>query len=159
MGNWNNIGCILLKIALELSELLVNMRLEKVLGPPWIHWGSALLYQPRRWQSHTHLNHSNSHTGFPGGSEVKNPPANARDMGSTPGLWRFPGEWNDNPLQYSYLGNPVDRGAWRTTVHGSRKSLARLSDQKTTTVTRLEGLQLFCDLFLPPPSPDNTQTD
>ena len=47
---------------------------------------------------------------------VKNPPANAgdiRDVGSIPGLGRFPGEGHGNPLQYSCLENPVDRGAWR----------------------------------------------
>ena len=52
---------------------------------------------------------------FPGGSVVKNPPANsgyAGDMDSIPGLGRFPGEGNDNPLQYSCLGNPMDRVAW-----------------------------------------------
>ena len=49
---------------------------------------------------------------------VKNPPANAGDMGSIPGLGRSPGEGNGNPLQYSCLGNPMDRGAWWTTVHG-----------------------------------------
>ena len=47
---------------------------------------------------------------------AKNPPANAgdiRDVGSVPGLGRFPGEGHGNPLQYSCLENPVDRGAWR----------------------------------------------
>ena len=43
---------------------------------------------------------------------------NARDWGSIPGLGRSPGEGNGNPLQHSYLGNPMDRGAWRATVHG-----------------------------------------
>ena len=47
---------------------------------------------------------------FPGGSVVKNLPANARDVGSVPGLGRSPGGGNGNPLQYSYLGNPIDRG-------------------------------------------------
>ena len=56
--------------------------------------------------------------GFPGGSMVKNPPANAGDAGLIPGSRRFPGEENGNPLQYSYLGNPMDRGTWRVTVHG-----------------------------------------
>ena len=46
---------------------------------------------------------------FPGGSVVKNPPANARGMGSTPGSERSPGEGNDNPFQYSCLENPMDR--------------------------------------------------
>ena len=56
--------------------------------------------------------------GFPGGSVVKNPPANAGDMGLIPGLERSPREGNDNPLQYSCLGNPMDREAWQVTVHG-----------------------------------------
>ena len=56
--------------------------------------------------------------GFPGGSVVKNLLANAGDRGSMPGLGRSPGEGNDNPPQYSCLGNPMDRGAWRATVHG-----------------------------------------
>ena len=55
---------------------------------------------------------------------VKNPPANAGDVevGSIPGLGRSPGEGHGNPLQYSILENPVDRGAWRATVHGFAKS-------------------------------------
>ena len=52
---------------------------------------------------------------------VKNPPANAGHMGSIPGLGRSPGEGNGNPLQDSCLGNPMDRGAWRATVHGVTK--------------------------------------
>ena len=59
--------------------------------------------------------------GFPGGSVVKNMPSNARDAGSIPGLGRCPGEGNGNPLQYSCLGNPIDRGAWQVTVHGVAK--------------------------------------
>ena len=47
---------------------------------------------------------------------VKNTPANAGDAGSTHGLGRFPGNGNGNPLQYSYVGNPMDRGAWQTAV-------------------------------------------
>ena len=56
--------------------------------------------------------------GFPGGSVVKNPPTNAEDAGSIPGLGRSPGEGKGNPLQYSCLGNPMDRGPWLATVHG-----------------------------------------
>ena len=48
---------------------------------------------------------------FPGGSVVKNLPANAEDPGSIPGSGRSPGRGNDNPLQYSCLENPMDRGA------------------------------------------------
>ena len=59
--------------------------------------------------------------GFPGVSVVKNPPANAGDAGSIPGLGRSPGEGNGNLLQYSCLGNRMDRGAWMATVHGVTK--------------------------------------
>ena len=60
---------------------------------------------------------------------VKNLPASAgdmRDMDSIPGLGRSPGEGNGNPLQYSYLENPMDRGSWQATVHGVTKSWTRL---------------------------------
>ena len=59
--------------------------------------------------------------GFPGGSVVKTPPANAGDAGSIPGSGRSPGEVNGNPLQYSCLGNPVYRGLRRATDHGVPK--------------------------------------
>ena len=58
---------------------------------------------------------------------VKNPPANAGNMCSIPGSGRSPGEGNGNPLQYSCLGNPMDRGAWQATVHGVTKSQTQLS--------------------------------
>ena len=60
---------------------------------------------------------------------VKNPSANAgdvRDKSSIPGLGRSPGEGNGNPLQYSCVENPMDRGAWRATVHRVRQSWAQL---------------------------------
>ena len=59
--------------------------------------------------------------GFPGGSVVKNPPANAGDAG------RSPQKVNGYPLQYSCLGNPMDRGAWWATVHGVAKNSTQLS--------------------------------
>ena len=91
--------------------------------------------------------------GFPGGSAVRKPPANAGDLGSVPGSGRPPGEGNDfpggsaerkppanagdlgsvpgsghgTPLQYSCLENPMDRGAWRATVPGVTKSQTRLT--------------------------------
>ena len=65
---------------------------------------------------------------FPGGSVVKNPPANEGDMGLIPGSRRYPGEGNGNPFQYSCLGNPVDRGAWWAAVHVVTKCQTRLSD-------------------------------
>ena len=60
--------------------------------------------------------------GFPGGSVVKNLPANAGDMGSVPESGRFPGEGNGSPLQYSCLENFMDRGAWRAIVYGVAES-------------------------------------
>ena len=56
-------------------------------------------------------------------SGKKKNPADAGDMSSIPGLGRSPGEGNGNPLQYSCLGNPVDRGAWRATVHEVAKEI------------------------------------
>ena len=56
--------------------------------------------------------------GCPCGSVVENPPVNAGYMGSIPGSGRSPGEGNGNPLQYSWLGNPMDRRAWWATDHG-----------------------------------------
>ena len=56
--------------------------------------------------------------GFPGGSVVKNSPASAGYMGLILGSGRSPRVGNGYPLQYSYLGNPMDRGAWQTTING-----------------------------------------
>ena len=64
--------------------------------------------------------------GFPGGSVVNNPPASVgeeRDAVLIPGLERSPGVGNGNPLQYSCLGNPMDRGAWWATVPGLTEEL------------------------------------
>ena len=66
--------------------------------------------------------------GCPGGSEVKASAWNARDLGSIPGSGRSPAEGNGNPLQYSCLENPMERGAWWATVQGLTKSRTRLSD-------------------------------
>ena len=65
---------------------------------------------------------------------VKNPPVDAgdlRDVGLIPGSGRFYEEGNGNPFQYSCLENPVDRGAWRATVHGVTKSRTRLKQFST----------------------------
>ena len=67
------------------------------------------------------LNFVSSHMGFSGGPGVKNPSANAGDAGLNPGSGRSPGEGNGNPLRYSSLGNPMDRGAWWATVPGVAK--------------------------------------
>ena len=64
---------------------------------------------------------------FPGGSVVKNTPAHAGDVGLIPGSGRSPGEGNGNPLQYSCLGNPMDRGAGGLQSMGLQESRTRLS--------------------------------
>ena len=59
--------------------------------------------------------------GLTGGSAVKNTPASAGDAGSIPESGKSPGEGSGNPLQYSCLGNPMDREAWWAAVHGVTK--------------------------------------
>ena len=82
------------------------------------------------------------HQGFAGGSAVKNPPANAghvRDTGSIPRPGRSPGRRNGNPLQYCCLENPMDRGAWRATVHGATKGWTQQATEHT-----LSGRESTC---------------
>ena len=79
-------------------------------------WSIIMMFDGKVWK--------NGH--FPGGKEVvKKSLANAediRDLGSIPGLERSPGEGHGNPLQYSCLENPMDRGAWWATVQGVTES-------------------------------------
>ena len=71
-----------------------------------------------------------NHEGFPGGSDGKGSACKAGDPGLIPGFGRFPGEGNGNPLQYSCLGNPMDRGAWQAPVHGFRTSRTQVSNEQ-----------------------------
>ena len=64
--------------------------------------------------------------GFLGGSDSKESACNVGYLGSIPGLGRTPGEGHGDPLQYSCLGNPMEREAWWTIVHGIEKSQTRL---------------------------------
>ena len=73
--------------------------------------------------------------GFPGGSVVKNPPANAGDVHLILGWGRSPGEGYDNPLKYSCLGNPMDRETWQPRVHAIAKRVGQ--DLATTTITTM----------------------
>ena len=77
---------------------------------------------------------------------VKSLPVNAgdiRDMGLIPGLGRSPGEGHGNPLQYSCLENPMDRGAWRATVHRVSKSQTQLKQLSTCTHALVELLLIL----------------
>ena len=81
-----------------------------------------------RWNGH--------HLGFPGGTVVKNLPANARDTGLIPGSGRYPGV--GNPLQYFCRENSMDRGAWWAIIHGFAKNRTQLSTYK-----RLGGMRIL----------------
>ena len=77
------------------------------------------------WRNVLYFTHLGSSRVFPGGTSIKNLPANAGDLGdlySIPGSGRSPGGGHGIPLQYSCLENPVDRGAWQAIVHGVTKS-------------------------------------
>ena len=86
--------------------------------------------------------------GIPGGSAKKNPPANAGDVGSIPESGRFPGEGNGNPLQYSCLGNPMDRGAWWATVHGPQRVGHDLGTGQQEQQGKIRGLAYFSVLVV-----------
>ena len=85
--------------------------------------------------------------------EINNPPVNAgdlKDAGSVPGSGRPPAEGNSNPSQYSCLENPVDRGAWRATVHGVTKSqtgLKQLSMHAHTVFHGMNTAQFFIQFY------------
>ena len=104
--------------------------------PEGLRTGNMLIDQLTEWlwQPMIKMLSGNKEADFPGGLLVKNPPANAKDVGSVPGSGRSPGEGNGNPLQYSCLGNPMDSGAWQVAVHGVAKSRAWLSNWTTRSL-------------------------
>ena len=77
---------------------------------------------------------------FPSGSHGKESACNVEDPSSIPGLGRSPGGGNGNPLQYSVLGNPMDRGALWATVHGILKSQTGLKRLSSSSSRGREGL-------------------
>ena len=81
-----------------------------------------------------------AYQGFPGGSDGKESACSVRDLGSTPGSGRSPGEGNGNPLQYSCLENSMDRGAFWGTVHGVTK------ESDMTEGLKLSLLHFFSDI-------------
>ena len=88
----------------------------------------------------SHIGHI-SH-GFPGSSVVKNPPANEGDVSLIPRSGRSPGKRYGNPLQYSCLGNPMDKGAWRATVLGvTKRAGCDLVTKTTTTIQDGDRMQ------------------
>ena len=95
------------------------------------------------WVSHIRM----ACIGFPCGSAGKEAARNAGDLGSIPGLGRSPAEGNGNPLQCSYLENPMDRGAWLATFHSVTKSWTRLKRLNMHPRTYLV-LTMHCSEFL-----------
>ena len=93
-------------IIFKRNELLDNLVIITILKNKGVttNWQMLILLTPK------------VNLGFPSGSVVKNPSANARGVGSIPGSGRFPEEGKSNPLQYSCLGNLKDRGTWQGTV-------------------------------------------
>ena len=91
---------------------------RRVITPSWLSgpWWS-FLYSSPVYSCHLFL------ISGPGGSDSKESACNAGDLGLTPGSGRTPGEGNGNPGQYSFLKNPLDRGAWQARVHGVAKIL------------------------------------
>ena len=77
--------------------------------------------------------------GFPDGSDCKESACKAEDLGSILGYGRSPGEGNGNPLQYSCLENPMDRGAWWATIHGATNSWTQLSDFHSLSSWKIMG--------------------
>jgi len=99
----------------------------------------------RRWHFKTtiFLICSRLMRGFPGGSDSKESACNAGDLGSIPGLERSPGGGHDNPLQYSCLENPVDRGAWRDCSPWGRKESDTTERLSTHTACEASLIELF----------------
>ena len=118
-------GCVILILSTSLSFC------DSVSMASWLSWPT--LYSWARNQF-LHLDVSiemlnlPSTEGFPGSSDGKESACNAGDQGSIPGLGRSPGEGSGNPLQYSCLENPLDRGALWATVHGVAKSWTQMSN-------------------------------
>ena len=93
-------------------------------GPSSLHpWFFPFLHLPALYRAFPSVfNHGLSSQGFPGGSDGKESACNFGDLGWIPGSGRSPGGGNGNPLQYSCLGNPMNRGAWGAIVQGVTKS-------------------------------------
>ena len=101
----------------------------------WQHPGKAVLLL---------LSFSTDVQGFPGGTRLKNQPAKAgdiRDVGLIPGSGRSPRGGHGNSLQYSWLENLMDRGAWEATVHGVTESQTRLSTAQPRDAYLHTGLE------------------
>ena len=109
----------------QLTWVLVISGRWRWTGKPGVPQSMGLQRVRHDWA--TELNRNNCE-GLPDDSVSKESACNAGDTGSVPGSGRFPGGGNSNPLQYSYLENPMDRGAWQVIVYGVSKSRTQLND-------------------------------
>ena len=135
----------------------MNMSLRKLweLVKDWEAWHAAVHGAANSWTQLSNWTELNclicwlptlySVLGFPGGSVVKNLPANAGDLGSIPGSERSPGEGNSCPLQYSCLENPMIRGAWQATFHRITKSWTWLKQLSAHTHTHIHIYMCVCN--------------
>ena len=125
------------------------------MGKQWKQLKTLLLGAPKSLQMVTAAMKLKDACSFPGGSDGKVSACNARDPGSIPGSERSPGEGNGNPLQYSCLGNPMDREAWQATVHGVAKSWIPQSNFSFSlllgkkAMTNLDSILKSRDIMLP----------
>ena len=109
----------------QLTWVLVISGRWRWTGKPGVPQSMGLQRVRHDWA--TELNRNNCE-GLPDDSVSKESACNAGDTGSVPGSGRFPGGGNSNPLQYSCLENPMDRGAWQVIVYGVSKSRTQLND-------------------------------
>ena len=93
------------------------------------------------------LLHLYTHPGFPGGSVVKNLACNAGDLALIPGLGRSLGRGHSSPLQYSFLENPTDEGAWQAAVHRVAQSRTRMKQLSSSSMYS-PPLLPTCELML-----------
>ena len=111
------------------SRFYINRNEEKKISLAYEIWKVAWQFLKKEYQR---LYGLDVYTGFPDGSAIKNPPANAGDTGNSsanPGSGRSSRRGDSNRLQYSCLKNYVDRGAWWAIIHGVPKSRTWLSDR------------------------------
>ena len=115
-----------------LCQSLSHVRLFVI---PWTlaHQAPPSLGFSRQEFYNSHFYSSLIHDFFLSGSVVMNPPTNQEMQVPSPGLGRSPGEGNHNPLQFSCLGNPMDRGAWWVIVHGVAKNWTQLSNNSSNS--------------------------
>ena len=116
-GEWVLILTVEMWLCIALSQS--NLTISKY----YVYWSLIQKYQsiPRNL-SYKNKGISSLNKGLPGGSDGKETARNVADLGWIPGLGRYPGGGHGDPLQYSSLVNPMDRGAWWATVHGVTKS-------------------------------------